>query len=160
MNKELIKIMEAGPDIDSLIDKFIFDKEPEFACFCENEDEFGDELCYMDEGQDPADCLYGTELANRGCGKEDCDFWLRREPPDYSNDLNLAWALAEKYQMWVYPAHIAGTNISGGWNACRGGNPFDYPVGNGETAALAICRAALLMCLEAREGTKCEYPQG
>ena len=126
--------MPAGREIDALIEKYVFNKMPKCGCFAD--DTYNGECVGADNA---SDCLLAEQKLKKQ--KEipgDCKYWRTKEPESYSTDIAAAWSVVEKmhsknfYLRYFYDG--------------RYGCYFTEPpreVAYGETAPLAICRAAL-----------------
>lgn len=156
--RDTILAMEAGPELDALVDKRLMADSWDFQC-----PECGSHHFGTNASDDSGSCHDEFGRGCRWCGpREAC-----KRIESYSTDIAAAWEVVEKL---VKPGHYNELSYH------HDGENLDEPnllafmsmslrdsycvCATAPTAPLAICRAALLTTLEAKDVTDAQLPVG
>jgi hypothetical protein len=92
-----------------------------------------------------AEGVYGYKREGERRWNTGKGFWVN-DIPRYSTDIASAWFVVNKLYLVVGRVHPGDPNSL--WVATRGWDSYDGRDSVGETAPLAICRAALKLCMK------------
>ena len=141
LTNEQIDQMEAGREMDDLINEKVMGNRKQYGCFID--DGYADDCV-----TDICDCVIAESLhEEKEKFPDKCQYWREVDPLPYSTDIASAWEVVEKatdYEGFSSDFALDGTPNYHTWKLWFGTRGHcTEGKGSANTVALAICRAGL-----------------